>query len=60
MIKFDLFMIYFSRKKMIGLDRCEKKVKDRTMDGSEANVTIETSKLVSYTLVQLIWCPYFE
>ena len=39
---------------MIGLDRCEKGVKDRTTDGYEANLTIETSKLVSYIYISSI------
>ena len=41
-----------------GHDRSKEGVKYGTTDRSKANLTVTPSKLLSYTLAQLIWCSY--
>ena len=42
-----------------GRDKSEEEVKYGTTNSSEADLTVEISKLLLYAIAQLIWCSYF-
>ena len=58
---YELVLFYSSTIKFsIRSGRCEVGVGYGLLNGSEANILLWTSKLISYAIAYLIWCPYID